>query len=403
MKLNNARLKTLPLDKSVCDGANLHFTRTGPEMGKWSFRYQRHGKKREVGLGPYPAISLAEARQRARELHSLIHQGKDPLYERREAERQRRKREGKRFSDIARQYIEEHKSEWTNAKHAQDWASTLERLAYPALDQKPFADLTTEDVIEVLSPIWQSKRETAKKLQGRMKLVFGYAKTARLYEGENPAAWQDHLSHYFAMQTNKHLIKHHRALPFTKAPNFYRDLRQIETMASHALQFTLLTAARTSETIGATSDEIDIDKRLWRVPAERMKARKPHEVPLSKQACTLLETVMRSHNAPFIFHGRNPEKPLSNMGMLGLIKKQLESYDTTVHGLRSRFRTWAGEKTNYSPGVIEFALAHQLDEKIEGAYLRSELVEPRRPLMQDWANFVAGEPPHTEIAGSLMN
>lgn len=356
-----------------------------------------------MGLGPYPAISLAEARQRARELHSLIHQGKDPLYERREAERQRRKREGKKFSDIARQYIEEHKSEWTNAKHAQDWASTLERLAYPALDQKPFADLTTEDVIEVLSPIWQSKRETAKKLQGRMKLVFGYAKTARLYEGENPAAWQDHLSHYFAMQTNKHLIKHHRALSFTKAPTFYRDLKQIETMASHALQFTLLTAARTSETIGATSDEIDIDKRLWRVPAERMKARKPHEVPLSEQACTLLETILRSHNAPFIFHGRNPEKPLSNMGMLSLVKKRLQSYDTTVHGLRSTFRTWAGEKTNYSPGVIEFALAHQLGEKIEGAYLRSELVEPRRPLMQDWANFVTGEPPHTGIAASLMN
>ena len=403
MKLNNAKLKTILLGKSVCDGNNLYFTRTGPERGKWSFRYQRLGKKREMGLGPYPAISLAEARQRARELHSLIHQGKDPLYERREAERQRRKHEGIRFSDVANRYIDTHQDSWTNVKHANAWPSSLERYAYPILDQKPLSELGTEDVLEVLEPIWQGKHETAKTVQGRIKLVFGYARTGQLYFGENPAVWQDHLSHYFAMQTNKNLIKHHRALSFTKAPTFYRDLRQIETIASNALQFTLLTAARTSETIGATSDEIDIDKRLWRVPAERMKARKPHEVPLSEQACTLLETVMRSHNAPFIFHGRNPEKPLSNIGMLSLLKKQLGTYDTTVHGLRSTFRTWAGEKTNYSPGVIEFALAHQLDEKIEGAYLRTELVEPRRPLMQDWANFVAGEPPHTGIAGSLMN
>ena len=403
MKLNTAKLKTLPLEKSVCDGANLYFTRTGPDRGKWCFRYQRLGRKHEMGLGPYPAISLANARQRARELHILMHQGKDPLQERREAERERKKRESKRFSDIARQYIDEHKSEWHDKKGEKTWHSTLERFVYPLFDQKPFADLTTEDVIEVLSPIWQTKKSTAKKIQGRMKLIFGYAKTARLYEGENPAAWQDHLSHYFAMQTNKHLIKHHRALHYADAPSFFKDLRQIETLTSQALQFTLLTAARTSETIGATSDEFDLEKQLWRVPADRMKAKKPHAVPLSMQASTLIKTVMRSHNAPLIFHGRNPEKPLSNMAMLNLVKKQLKFYDTTVHGLRSTFRTWAGEKTNYSPGVIEFALAHQLDEKIEGAYLRSELVEPRRPLMQDWADFLNGRPRATVVAPAMLN
>ena len=167
MKLNNARLKTLPLDKSVCDGANLYFTRTGPKEVNESAQRLGSGVK-WVLVPTLPSVLLKPVSGPG--AHSLIHQGKDPLYERREAERQRRKREGKRFSDIARQYIEEHKSEWTNAKHARDWASTLERLAYPALDQKPFADLTTEDVIEVLSLIWQSKRETAKKLQGRMKL-----------------------------------------------------------------------------------------------------------------------------------------------------------------------------------------------------------------------------------------
>ena len=174
-------------------------------------------------------------------------------------------------------------------------------------------------------------------------------------------------------------------------------------MAAKALQFTTLTAARTTETLGARAEEFDLNKKLWRVPEARMKARKPHEVPLSDQVCVLIEDTIRSHNAPYLFHGRNPEKPLSNMAMLNLVKKQLHQWQTTVHGLRSTFRTWAGEKTNYSPGIIEFALAHQLDEKIEGAYLRSELVEPRRPLMQDWANYLTADAPETNIEISLSN
>lgn len=174
-------------------------------------------------------------------------------------------------------------------------------------------------------------------------------------------------------------------------------------MTSKALRFTALTAARTTETLGATAEEFDLDKRLWCVPSERMKARKPHDVPLSDQACHLIDDILRSHNKPFIFHGINPEKPLSNMAMLSLIKKRLQLYDTTVHGLRSSFWTWAGEETNYSHGIIEFALAHQLNQKTEGAYLRTELVEPRRPLMQDWANFITNHTRKTYIEPSLLN
>ena len=390
MKLNNAKLKTLPLGKSVCDGNNLYFTRTGDGKGKFTYRYQRLGKKHEMGLGPWPAISLAEARQKARDAHTLIHNGLDPLAERRKAEAHRKKHEAIRFSDVAKRYIEAHQVSWTNDKHAHDWASTLRRYVYPILDQKPLSELGTEDVLEVLKPIWGDKHETAKKVQGRIKLVFSYAKTGQLYFGENPAIWQDHLSHYFAGRSHRQPIKHHRALPYPQMPAFYGKLLEVETMASQALRFTILTAARTSEVLGARTEEFDLSKLIWRVPAERMKARKPHDVPLSDAAATLIETASRAHNAPFIFHGRNPEKPLSNMAMLSFVKKDLSEFDTTVHGLRSTFRTWVGEETSYSQGLVEFALAHQLNEKIEGAYLRSELLEPRRPLMEDWAQFVTG-------------
>ena len=221
MKLNNAKLKTLPLEKSVCDGANLYFTRTGDAKGKFSYRYQRHGRKHEMGLGPWPAISLAEARQKARDAHTLIHKGLDPLAERQKAKAHRRKHESIRFSDVAKHYIDTHQDSWTNAKHAHDWSSTLERYAYPILDQKPLSELTTDDVLKILEPIWLGKHETAKKIQGRMKLVFGFARTGNLYFRANPAVWQDHLSHYFAGRSHRNPIKHHRALHYRQMPEFF--------------------------------------------------------------------------------------------------------------------------------------------------------------------------------------
>ena len=401
-KLNNAKLKTLPLGKSVCDGNNLYFTRTGDGKGKFTYRYQRLGKKHEMGLGPWPAISLAEARQKARDAHTAIHTGLDPLAERRKAEAHRKKHEAIRFSDVAKRYIDTHQDSWTNVKHANAWPSSLERYAYPILDEKPLSELRTEDVIEVLEPIWQEKHETAKKVQNRIKLVFGYARTGQLYFCENPAVWQDHLCHYFAGRSQREPIKHHRALPYRQMPEFYAKLAQIESMPSQALQFTILTAARTFEVLGATADEFDLSKLLWRVPPERMKARKPHEVPLSDTAATLIERVIRSHNAPFIFHGRNPEKPLSNMAMLTLIKRELQDFNTTVHGLRSTFRVWGGEQTSYDMQTLEFALAHQQDE-VAASYNRTTLIEPRRPLMQDWACYVTGRDQPGQLAPNRLN
>jgi len=385
------KIKTAQIGKRLHDGRGLYLTLSSPGRGKWTIRYMLRRKAKEMGLGRYPEVSLAEARKRHFEARVNIESGNDPIEKKRQSAERDRIEEAIRFSGVADDYIDEHRPQWTNAKHAYDWRASLARHAIPHLDKKPFAQLGTSDVLEVLKPIWHSKHETARKIQNRLKLIFGYAIAAGIYHGNNPAAWQDHLAHYFPILNATHLVRHHRALDYKSAPAFFAELASIDTMASKALQFTTLTAARTNETRGATRKEFDFDKMIWRVPKERMKARKLHEVPLSDQACCLVEKLIRSQNSSYLFHGRDPEKPLSNMAMLSLMKKKLQSYDTTVHGLRSSFRTWAGEKTYYNPAIIEFALAHQLDEKIEGAYLRSELVERRRPLMQDWADFLTGD------------
>ena len=403
MRLTNFKIKNLPIGKRVHDGRGLYLTLSSPGRGKWTFRYMLNKKAKEMGLGKYPEVSLAEARKRHFASLIQVADGIDPV-EMKKKDAILAKREASLFfSQVKDDYIEYHKGKWSNAKHAFDWNSSLTRYACPALDQKPFCKLQTEDILLVLKPIWNTKHETARKIQNRLKKIFGYAKTGGLYKGDNPAAWQDHLCHYFPVFDGVHKVKHHRSLHYAKAPAFYADLRQIETMAAKALQFTTLTAARTTETLGARAEEFDLNKRLWRIPETRMKARKLHEVPLSEQACTLIEDVLKSHNAPFVFHGRNPEKPLSNMAMLGLVKKKLKQYDTTVHGLRATFRTWGSEMTHYDGYVLEFALAHQLNTKAEQAYLQSTLVGPRIPLMQDWADYLTSNEIHPNIESTMLN
>ena len=390
MGLTNFKIKSAAIGKRHHDGGGLYLTLSARCRGKWTIRYMINRKAKEIGLGRYPELSLADARKKHFEARILIAEGKDPLIERRKALAQTKREALTRFSDVAESYIEEHRLKWTNKKHAHDWKSTLGRMAYPVLDQKPLAHLATEDVIRVLKPIWYRKHETARKLQGRIKLIFGYAKAGKLYVGENPAAWQDHLCHYFPVLSGPHHVKHHRSLHYGLLPGFFAQLVQLDTIGSKALQYTILTAARTSEVRCVRRDEIDFKKMLWNVPPERMKARKPHKVPLSHQTAELIDGIMAAHNYPFLFHGLNPEKPLSNMAMLSLLKKRYKDVNTTVHGFRSTFRTWASDMTEYNDSIMEFALAHQLDEKVEGAYNRTELVEKRRPLMQDWADYAYG-------------
>lgn len=271
----------------------------------------------------------------------------------------------------------------------------MRRLAYPLLDQKAFPDLTTHDIIAVLKPLWQTKRDTAKKLQGRIKIVFGFAIVGEYYKGANPALWQDHLERYFSRLPNHHKIQHLRSLPYTRLPKLYASLNRHSWMVAHLLHFNLLTVVRPSEARLARVEEFDLEGKRWEVPWQRMKNRLPHSVPLSDQAVALIETLRRQHNYPFVFHGRDPDKPLSDNAALVFLKRSFEDYDTTVHGFRASFRTWAAEKVTDAFEVAELSLAHKIYNDTQAPYQRSSLFEKRRTLMQNWADFLSKNPTTT--------
>jgi integrase len=384
MKLTSLKLKSLPIGKSVCDGAGLYIRLTTKKSGNWSFKYMRGHKSREMGLGPYPEVTLQEARIKRDKLKIELAAGKDPLETKRSKAKEYAKREKMRFSLVAELVIHNKRIKWTCPKQEMIWRNTLERYAFPLLDQKPIADLTRQDVINVLNPIWNEKHDTARKLLGRIARVFGHAKARGWYRDENPALWKHNLDEVFSI---KAAVKHHEALDYRLIPDFYLKLHNIDTISSLALRYTILTAARTGEVRFTNREELDLDKALWSLSPNRMKARKKHNVPLSSQAVSLIKQ-LSTHNMPYIFPGLNPEKPMSNGAMHQLIRKRFKTETFTVHGFRSSFRDWAGENGDYAHNVIEFSLAHQLDGKTEGAYLRSELLEKRRILMQDWADFV---------------
>ena len=384
MKLTALKIKSLPLGKLICDGGGLYIRLNSPNSGNWAFKYMRNGKSREMGLGPYPEISLQDARIKRDRIKIQLADGKDPLSERRKIQRDKTTKDRIRFSWVAERTIENQRVKWTCPKQEKIWHSTLSRFAYPFLDQKPLTELNRQDVIDVLQPIWNNKHDTARKLLGRIARVFGFAKARDWYQGDNPALWKHNLDMFFSLKSKP---GHHEALDYRLIPDFYYRLQQIDTIGSLALQYAILTAVRTGEVRFTKHQELDFDKSLWSLPAERMKARKKHNVPLSKQGLAILR-VLKTHNMPFVFPGRDPEKPISNGTMHQLIRKRFPDETFTVHGFRSSFRDWAGENGDYAHNVIEFSLAHQLDGKTEGAYLRSELLEKRRILMQDWADFV---------------
>lgn len=387
MKLTATKIKSLPPGKLHCDGNGLYIRLRTPKSGNWSFKYMRGHKSREMGLGPYPEVTLQEARLKRDALKIQLAKGSDPLETKRAKAKEHAKREKMRFSLVAELVIHNKRIKWTCPKQEMIWRNTLEQYAFPLLDLKPIADLTRKDVIDVLNPIWNDKHDTARKLLGRMARVFGHAKARGWYKGENPALWKHNLDEVFCI---KAAVKHHEALDYHLIPDFYLKLHNIDTISSLALRYTILTAARTGEVRLATREEVYFEKGLWSLSKERMKARKKHNEPLSLQALNLLEA-LSTHNMPYIFPGLNPEKPISNGTMHQLIRKRFPTETFTVHGFRSSFRDWAGENGDYAHNVIEFSLAHQLDGKTEGAYLRSELLEKRRTLMQDWADFVTSK------------
>ena len=389
MPLTHNTLMTLPLNKMIADTNGLYFKRTGPQKGTWTFRYMRHGRARTMSLGPYPVLSLAEARKKLLQNRLLLSEGYDPLEERQKDQYKKGYAKGIRFSDVAKECIETRKSSWTNKKHAFDWYSSLKRMAFPILDKKPLAAIDEDDITALLTPLWQTKRETAKKLQGRIKIVFAFAKFKKLYHHPNPALWQDHLSIYFGGLRNTHRINHLRSLNYHLVPSFFTELQKVESMVGKLLQFSILTTVRPTEARLAQLHEFDLDKGIWNVPWQRMKARHPHTVPLSPQVIDLINAVARTHNYPYVFHGRDVDKALSNNAVLMFLKREFPHINSTVHGFRSSFRVWAAEEHPGSYELAEKCLAHQTNRRVEGAYQRSPSTEARRPLMTQWADYVS--------------
>jgi integrase len=349
------------------------------------------GRSREMGLGAYANVSLQEARERALECRKLREKDIDPIDAREAAKRQAAIERAKslKFKDAAAAYMASHRIAWKNDKHAAQWPATLTKYAYPIIGDLPLHLIDTTLVMKVIEPIWPEKPETANRLRGRIETVLDWATVRGYRHGENPARWRGHLDKLLPSRSKVRKTQHHSALPYTELPAFLVKLRAQEGIAARALEFTILTAARTSEIIGATRPEIDKKNKVWIVPAERMKAGKEHRVPLSDRALEILASVNEVDGKEgFLLPGRSAGEPLSNMAMLKLLQRMGRT-DLTVHGFRSTFRDWAAERTKFPNEVVEMALAHAIGDKVEAAYRRGDLFEKRKLLMHTWASYAA--------------
>lgn len=379
-KLSDVAVKAEKASGRHSDGGGLYLWVSPSGSKSWLFMWARDGKRREMGLGAYPTVSLAKARARAVDCRSAVEEGRDPIAEKaREAE--------PTFGECADKYIATIKSEWRNAKHEYQWNQTLTSFC-ESIRPKRVSTITTEDVLEVLAPIWQAKAETASRLRGRIERVLEFAKVKGWRSGENPAAWRGNLRNL--LPKRQRLQRGHQpAMPYAEIPAFTARLRKAEAMAARALEFTILTVARSGETLGATWPEIDFKGNLWNVPKERMKAGAPHTVPLSVEALAILKALheQRQEGQQFIFT-RDSENPLSNMAMMMLLRRMKQT-EITVHGFRSGFRDWCGDATTFPREVAEAALAHKVGDAVERAYRRSDALEKRRKLMQAWAVYLS--------------
>ncbi|WP_430429200.1 tyrosine-type recombinase/integrase [Parasphingorhabdus sp.] len=414
-KLSNAlkplQVKSLPPGRHT-DGGGLQLLVKKSGARSWVFRFMLDGKSRDIGLGAAigpDTISLAQARDKAIDLRRLVQSGVDPLQERAridsesEAEAQATHIAGITFKASAEAYIAAHSDSWKNAKHRAQWPSSLENYVYPVIGDLPVADISTEHVMAAIEPIWKTKPETASRVRGRIETVLDAAKARGYRQGENPARWRGHIALMLPARTRLSRGKH-PALPYDEVNSFITDLQSRDAMAALALEFTILTAVRSGETIGATWDEVDLSKATWTIPAERMKAGNEHRVPLSNRALAILETT-KALGGDFLFAGAKGGK-LSNMAMAMMIRRMHEAKNNaghkgyidpkqnriaTCHGFRSSFRDWAAESTGYSHEVCEMALAHVIANQAEAAYRRGDLFDKRRKLMDAWATYCASD------------
>ena len=370
------------------DGGGLRLVVSHTGAKKWVLRFTIDGKRREMGLGSFPDVGLAAAREKATSHRKQAKDGVDPI----EA-RQTEPEKTPTFTTCAALYIRAHRRGWKNAKHARQWVRTLKTYARPEIGKKKVDAITTENILKILSPIWTTKTETAKRVQGRIENILDYAAAHRYRDSLNPARWRGHLDKLLPRPTRVKQVTHHPAMPHTAVPAFMPELSGNASVSALALQFLILTATRTSEVLQARWTEIDREAAVWAVPAERMKARREHRVPLCDVAVSILEALPRIEGNPHLFPGARHGRPLSNMALLQLMRGMGYGVagnrgDYVPHGFRSSFRDWSGEVSSFPRDVAEMALAHVIENKVEAAYRRGDLFAKRRKMMQAWADYV---------------
>jgi len=377
------------------DGGGLHLLVKESGARSWVYRFMLSGKSRDIGLGTAgpDGISLADARDARDALRLKVKAGIDPLEERQReaaealAAAQAAHVAGITFKAVAETYIGANEGSWRNDKHRQQWKNTLATYVYPVIGQLPVAEVGTAHVLQILEPIWKAKAETASRVRGRIETILDAAKARGYREGENPARWRGHIAQILPVRSR--LTRgHHKAMLYEAIPAFVGALHQREAVAALALEFTILTAARTGEVIGAKWDEVDLEKAIWTIPASRMKAGKEHRVPLSPRTVEILKAT-QGLRKEWLFPA-SKGGCMSGMAMSMLLRRM--NVDVTVHGFRSGFRDWSAECTGYAHEVAEMALAHTIENKVERAYRRGDLFDKRRRLMDDWATYCATIP-----------
>ena len=389
-------------------GDNLYLEVDARSLEKrWIYRYQFQGRRTSLGLGSYDARTngLAQARKSALEKNALIANGVDPkahkdaqkraLEASRQADKKAKEVASNSFEVVARDWFETNRHQWKNSKHTNQNISTLEDYVFPLIGSKPIAECDVNDVLACLQPIWNDITETASRVRGRMEKVFGYAKAKGLRLGENPAQWKNNLDALLPsalkLKRNKALEDenegHHAALPYQEVPAFMKELAKRDGLSARMLEFTILTVSRTAPVLNSEWKDIDLENKVWSIPAKEMKTKKAFQIPLSDSAIKILKPI--ETGSKFVFPSPNDlKKPQSNNSMLAVLKR-MKRQDITVHGFRASFRTWVSE-TGRDEVVAEHALAHLVGSEVERAYQRSDLFERRKELMNNWARYLGG-------------
>jgi integrase len=403
--LSSLKVEKLRVSGLYSDGGGLYL-RVAPGGSKgWIFRYKRGPRQRDMGLGALHTIGLREARQQAMECRCLLRAGVDPI-DQRDADRGRAKRAAaatRTFRACAKDYIAAHQPGWKNAKHAAQWPSTLEIYVYPVIGETPVQHVTTELVLQVIEPIWHSKTETATRVRMRIEAVLDWATAKKYRTGDNPARWHGLIGELLPAPSKVKRSKPFPSLPYSELPGFMERLRGIEAVGARALEYLILTIARTSQVTDMPWLEYDLEGAIWNVPFDRMKGGRAHRVPLPKDAVAVLDRVAKLRSGDLVFPGKKRGRPISTATMAKLLKDMgFPTGTATVHGFRATFKTW-GTDRGYPWEAVEMAMSHAVGNKVERAYLRSDLLETRRQLADDWAAYcrsIMSLPPSDRMAAT---